>query len=95
MLLDILLVADLQAIQDRHQQLIDEAAHRHNAKRVDYDYRVNQFVLLSVPDPAKLEPCFVGPFRIHQVHVNGTLTIQRGNQRFERIIIRRVKPYRQ
>ena len=34
-----------------------------------------------------------GPYTILQVHVNGTVTIDRGHGVSERINIRRVKPY--
>ena len=36
----------------------------------------------------------IGPFRIIQAHINGTITIQCTPHIVERINIRRVKPYR-
>jgi hypothetical protein len=45
-------------------------------------------------NPSKLEDKAIGPFTIHQVHVNGTVTIQRTPYVRERINIRRIRPYR-
>ena len=35
----------------------------------------------------------IGPFRVTQVHVNGTVTIQRLENVFDRINVRRIRPY--
>ena len=48
-----------------------------NAKRVDYDYKVGDRVLLYTPNPTKMEQPREGPYSILQVHTstNGTVTI--------------------
>ena len=94
MFLDIPLTANLQQIRDNRQRLIDENLRRENLKRRTYDYQAGQEVLLLVPDPDKLEPRAIGPFTIHQVHTNGTVSILRNPHVLERINIRRIKPYR-
>ena len=93
MFLNIPLIANLQTIRDRRQILIDENLRRQNLKRRSFDYAVGQRVLVKVPMPGKLDQRATGPFLIHQVHANGTLTIQRNLNIQERINVRRVIPY--
>jgi transposase InsO family protein len=94
MILNIPLVADLQQVQRRRQQLIDHRLIKANAKRFSYDYKIGDEVLKLVYNPDKLEPRAVGPYPITRVHTNGTLSIQISAGVIERINIRRVKPYR-
>jgi len=51
------------------------------------DYQPGQQVLIIVKDPDKLSPCNQGPYLIEAVHVNGTVTIERAPNVFERINI--------
>ena len=94
MLLNIPVLIDLAAIQDNRQLKINENLRRQNSKRREFDYSINDEVLIKVPNPNKLEPRFQGPFRITQVFTNGTVEIQRTNQVYERINIRRLIPFR-
>src|SRR5210317_1641306 len=94
MLLNIPVLIDLASIQDNRQLKINENLRRQNAKRREFDYSINDEVLIKVPKPNKLEPRFQGPFRVTQVFTNGTVEIQRTNQVFERINIRRLIPFR-
>ena len=95
MILDIPLVADLIMIREKRQQLIDENLRRQNAKRRHWDYVAGQQVLIKTVDPTKLEERAHGPYAIRQVHVNGTITVQRAPHVTERINMRRVVPFRQ
>lgn len=94
MILDLPIIADLVTIQERRQVLIDENLRRQNVKRRSWDYRVGQQVLIKTIEPNKLEARAHGPYPIVQVHVNGTLTVQRTQHVTERINIRRVVPHR-
>jgi transposase InsO family protein len=94
MVLNIPLMTDLVALRANRQQLIDRRLIAANAKRFSYDYKVGDEVLKIAYKPSKLEPRAVGPFRILQVHANGTLTIRLFDNTRERINLRRVKPYR-
>ena len=49
------------------------------------DYQPGQQVLIIVQDPDKLARQNQGPYRIEAVHVNGTITIERALNVFERI----------
>ena len=91
------MVADLALIQNNRQVLIDENLRRQNLKQRTYDYQVGQQVLVlnSAIHPKKLDPIAPeGPFSIIQVHVNGTVTIQKGAHVTERINIRHLRPFR-
>ena len=67
---------------------------RSNRSRISHDYRAGDEILILTYKPDKLDDRAVGPFRIEQVHVNGTVTIRRNANITERINIRRIKPYR-
>ena len=53
-LMDVPLIADLDTIRGRRQQLIDENLIRLNKKRADHNYSVNDRVLIRVTDPVKM-----------------------------------------
>ena len=95
MFLNIPFEADLLAVQERRQLLIDRNLERQNAQRRHFDYQPGQQVLVKVNDPTKLGVRTVGPFHIEQVHTNGTITIRRSENLIERINIRRIIPFRQ
>ena len=95
MLLDIPLIADIMAITTQRELKINNSLLKANAQRLTYDYHVGEQVLLKVPDPAKMDERWEGPYRIEQVHVNGTVTIRLSPMITERLNIRRIKPYRQ
>ena len=92
MILNVPLQAELLAIRDRRQQLIDYSLQRANAKRHFYDYRINDYVSDLTIDPTKLAARAPNRFRITQVHTNGTVTIERRPGILERVNIRRIRP---
>ena len=95
MFVDLPLQADLVLIRDRRQQLIDENLRQQNAKRLEYQYRIGQEVLIKSISPNKLDPRAHGPYRIQQVYQNGTIDVMRNDHVVERLNIRRVIPFRQ
>ena len=95
MFLNIPLIADWHAITQRREQLVNENLIRANKKRRTFDYAPNQHVLKKLIAPTKLGERTCGPFRITQVHTNGTITIERRPGVTERINIRRVIPFRE
>ena len=90
MSLDIPLHADILTLQAHHQTLVNWCLLQNNASCVSHDYVVGKQVLkksvLSLLD--KLQPSFVGPFLITQVHTNGTCTMYLSHNVLERINIR-------
>ena len=94
MLLNVPVLADWQMLQTRRSQLVNAALLKMNAKRRSYDYVVNQQVLKDVHKPPKLGVKRTGPYRVAQVHTNGTLTIELQPNVTERISIRQLSPYR-
>lgn len=93
MLLPLPVLADYELIRQRKQTIIDANARRENQRRSFADYQPGDEVLVKVHDPGALDPKTTGPFIVAQSHTNGTITIERTPNVFERINIRRVRPY--
>ncbi len=93
MLFDIPFIADWQNIGEYRQQLTDLGNARENESRIDYDYKVGQKVLLRKEGILRNAESrwHKKPWLITTVHMNGTITVQRGNK-LERVNIWRVKP---
>ena len=94
MILDIPVIADLRAITQHRQQIIDKRTIEQNRKRLYHDYQPGDEVLMLTYNPSKLEPRAHGPYEIIKTHTNGTVTIRISPTVTERINIRRIKPYR-
>lgn len=75
--------------------MIDENNRRVNLRRRFHDYKKDDKILLLTYDPTKLEDRATGPYKVVEVHVNGTVTIERAPGVLERINIRRVRPYKE
>ena len=73
MLLDIPVIADLVAIRERRQLLIDENLRRQNKKRIDHHYKVGDWVMIKVYNPKKGNDRLHSPYKIHETRTNGTL----------------------
>lgn len=94
MFLNIPLIADLQALQQRRKMLIDNNLQKQNARRRHCDYSIGDQVCAKAVNPAKLEARGHGPYPVTRVHANGTVTIQRAPYIRERINLRRIYPHR-
>ena len=94
MLLDIPVLVDLHALQDRHQQYINKNLERANQHWIAVIYQPGDQVLKLVYKLNKLEPRTVGPYTVKKTHCNGTLTIRINPLITQRINIRYLKPYR-
>jgi hypothetical protein len=94
MFCNIPLIADWHTITQRREHLIHENLMRENQKRRGYDYPPQQMELRKWK-PKKLGERTSGPYKIVQVHVNGTVTIQLRPGLRERINTRQIIPYRQ
>jgi hypothetical protein len=94
MMLNIPMLVDFNLIRQRRQAIIDDNNRRENLRRRFRDYSPGDQVLIRVYNPSTLQERFIGPFTIHQVHVNGTVTIMRNPNVYERINIRRLHPFR-
>ncbi len=94
MLFDILFVADWRKIGERRQSLTDRGNQCQNTKRIDYDYKVRDKVLIINEGIFhKAEPAYgKEPWTITTVHTNGTIRIQCGTK-MEQLIIQRVEPF--
>jgi hypothetical protein len=74
--------------------LTNRGNQRENPKRIDYDYKVGDKVLLiNEGILRKAESAYVkGPWTITTGHTNGTIRIQR-RTRTKQLSIRRVQPF--
>ena len=92
MFLNLPLTADLEALRDRRQLIINQNLQRTNNKRRNTDYVVGQRISIIEKDGKKLSPQALGPFPITQVYTNGTVSILKRPHVTERINIRRITP---
>jgi hypothetical protein len=94
MLSDIPFVADWKQIGDYRQHQTDRSNKRENRKRVDYDYKVGDKILIRKDGIIhKAESIWKKePWTITTVHTNGTIRIQCGTKS-KRINNRRVTPF--
>jgi hypothetical protein len=94
MFLNVLLIADWQAIVRTHEHHVNENLWHANRKQRQYDYATGRQVLEKMHDPTKLGVRTEGPHTIERIHINGNLTILLCEGIAERINIRRVLLYR-
>ena len=94
MFLDIPVIADLEAIQQRRQLLINQNLVRMNRKRFDHHYKVGDLVMIKKYDPRKGDERLHGPYPILETRTNGTIVVHRDNLINETYNIRKVEPYR-
>ncbi len=94
MLFDIPFVADWKQIGDYRQNQTECSNKRENNKRVDYDYKVGDKILIQKDGILRKADSIwkKEPRTIPTVHTNGTIRIQCGTK-LERINIRRVTPF--
>ena len=94
MFLGIPLIADILAIRNNRQLLVDKRLLRENAKRIKHDYAIDEKVWKNqqIGFSDKLKPTMQGPYKIIRVHTNGTVTIQLSPNVTERINICRIRP---
>ncbi|CAJ1950334.1 unnamed protein product [Cylindrotheca closterium] len=96
MLLNVPAIVDLEQASDRRQAVAIGNNVTENKRRRYKNYNIGDEVLILAHKPHKIimGARATGPFTITtQVHVNGTVTIQRRNNVTELISIRRLKPY--
>jgi transposase InsO family protein len=93
MLLPIPMLANYNEIRLRRQAIVDENNRKANLRRYFKDYSPGDQVLILLQPLSKLGQQTAGPFPITQVHVNGTVSIERSPGVFERLNIRRIKPF--
>ena len=83
-------------LMTKKQQVINTQNIKENSRRRYFDYKVGDRILILNKSTfrGKLEPSTLpeGPWKILQVHTNGTVSILR-NSYVERLNIRRIRPY--
>ena len=79
MFLDIPVIADLVAIR-RRQLLIHENLRRQNEKRIEYHYKVGEYVWVKVYDQKKGDDRIHGPYKIQETRTNRTVVVIRNEE---------------
>jgi hypothetical protein len=94
MLFDILFAADWHKIGEQRQSLTNRGNQRKNAKRIDYDYKVgDKVILINEGILCKAESAYgKEPWTITTVYTNGTIRMQCGTKT-EQLSIQRVQPF--
>jgi hypothetical protein len=94
MLFDIPFVADWHKFGEQRQSLTNRGNQRENAKRIDYNYKVGDKVILNNEGILRKAESAYGkvPWTITTVHTNRTIRIQCGTE-MERLSIWRVQPF--
>jgi hypothetical protein len=93
MLFDILFMADWHKIGEQRQSLTNCGNQHENAKRINYNYKVGDKVLLINEGICKAESAYgKEPWTITTVHTYGTIRIQ-CRTRTEQLSIQRVQPF--
>lgn len=103
MLLNVQHLVNWHYMQTRRQKIAVENNGRENARRIPHEYKVGDKVLKAHGNPsnkkeisATLQRPYEGPYIVTNVWTNGTVTIKRtvrGGAVYERINIRRIRPY--
>ena len=94
MILPINIKADWAVIAQRKQELINKSNMRENSKRINYNYKPGDKVMVELPGiNPKLSTPRTGPYVVSNVNDNGTITINKDGVVTQPINIRRVTPY--
>ena len=75
MILNIQHEANWEMIKQRKQKIINKNNQLENAKRVPYEYKRGELVLLRRGNENKYESPFKGPFKILKIFNNGTVCL--------------------
>jgi hypothetical protein len=92
MIINATYIADWKAIAARRAASSRNNNERENSNRLPFNYQVGHYAYIRVSNLARKLDSQEGPFRIIQVHTNGTVTIQRSPVVTERVNIRRLHP---
>ena len=93
MTLPIQSIANWELIRIKKQQSIHRNHMKENNRRKQFDWQPGMEILLEDKGNEKLSAKATGPYSIDKVHTNGTVTIKLKPRTFQRVNIRRIKPY--
>jgi len=93
MILPITCVTNWEIIRNKKQLRIQQNNFLENKRRRPFTYTPNMEIMLDDPTGVKLSAKCKGPFTVSKVHSNGTVTICMKPNVFQRVNIRRIKPY--
>ena len=93
MILPIQFQADWALITKQKQESINDSNFKENKKRIKYDYKKGDIILLNKPGILrKLSTPRIGPYLIEKVFTNGTVLIKKGAVS-QQVNIRWIQPF--
>lgn len=93
MVLDIPIIANLEILRRKRQELIDGNLRRKNMSRKEHKHKIVDQILVRADDPHKLDPQTKVPFTITATHTNGTVSLTTAPHITQTINIRRIIPF--
>ena len=93
MMVNVPLIANLLAIGNRRQHLVDENLRRINAKQINHSYNIGNWVKFVEYSPDKLDCRNHGSYPIIRVFTNGTVHLQLAPHIQETLNTRKLFPY--
>ena len=96
MIFNIKYIANWETIQWNKQAIIAKNNKAENMKRIKYDNKINQKVMIEPQKPNKMMSPYEGPYTITTVWNNGTITVHKATKHgaiYEWIDIQRAHPY--
>ena len=93
MMLPIQNIANWESVRLKKQHQMERNYMRENKSRKPFDWQPGMEIMLEEQTRYKLNPKATGPYTIELVHTNGTVTIRKKPNVFEKVNIRRIKPY--
>ncbi|PNF43689.1 hypothetical protein B7P43_G14967 [Cryptotermes secundus] len=80
--------------QIARERLIEfKEAQRHRVKSNEYDFKVNDLVLLRIENRQKLDPLWRGPYEIKDIKGSNAVIQEVGKRKHQEVHINRLKPY--
>mgnify|MGYP003336615714 CR=1 FL=1 len=95
MFVDVPLIANLVAIRNRRQLIIDRNLMQHNRKRYDYHFCVGERVMVVKKDwdKHKMKERLNGPYQILDTRTNRTVRLQMPGDMIQTVNIRKLRLY--
>jgi len=93
MILSITCITNWEIIRTKKQLRILQNNFLENKRRIPFTYTPQMEIMIHDPTGVKLIAKNKGPYKISKVYSNGTVTICLKTNVFQRVNIRRIKPY--
>ena len=87
---------DWDKIREKKQKLINKNNKKENEKRIEYEYKVGDKIMLKTESKTKYgEDQYEGPYVILRINDNGTVKFRKKRSILDTINIRNIHPYKE